>query len=171
MFAARGVVDTSSWLPSHDAGRPFPVTKTRHSGRRSQFESSTMWLDDEAIQVAQDKDKNKRRTMTPQSQSCPRTLHPSLTPSSGPNIIPRPEMALTTDPIAFVLAFKWLLVGGLLATYAARSYGQYRRLSAFKGPWLAAWSDMWFAKCAFGIGPENHALLTDVCNKYGQFLL
>ncbi|KAL5327503.1 hypothetical protein ACEPPN_005201 [Leptodophora sp. 'Broadleaf-Isolate-01'] len=76
-------------------------------------------------------------------------------------------MTATSEAFNFILACKWIIAGGALATYVAISYLQYQRLRAFKGPWLAAWTDLWFAKCTFGIGPENHLLLSNVCQDYG----
>ncbi|KAI9051984.1 hypothetical protein LZ554_004238 [Drepanopeziza brunnea f. sp. 'monogermtubi'] len=76
-------------------------------------------------------------------------------------------MTLTVAFITFVSSFRWYIIGSVLTAYVASSYRQYRRLSAFKGPRLAAWTDLWFAKSAFGIGPPSHELLADICWKYG----
>ncbi|PVH84007.1 cytochrome P450 [Cadophora sp. DSE1049] len=76
-------------------------------------------------------------------------------------------MTVVSEAWSLVLAFKWFIAGVMFTTYAASSYLQYRRLGAFKGPWLAAWTDLWFAKCTVGIGPENHLLLSNICEEYG----
>jgi hypothetical protein len=74
-------------------------------------------------------------------------------------------MTIIGTAIDLVTEYQWHLVAAILTGYFAKSYVEYRRLKAFNGPWLAGWTDLWFAKAAFGI--NQCGVLAEVCEKYG----
>lgn len=77
------------------------------------------------------------------------------------------SMTLISTAIDFAMEFQWHILVVLITAYFTKSYIQYRRLSAFNGPWLAGWTDLWFAKAAFGT--NQCAVLAEVCEKYGTY--
>jgi hypothetical protein len=75
-------------------------------------------------------------------------------------------MTIISIAIALAVEYRWHLLLAFTALYFARSYAEYSRLNAFKGPWLAGWTDLWFAKVAFSI--NQCEVLAEVCEKYGM---
>lgn len=68
--------------------------------------------------------------------------------------------------LEFVLGNKYYLVVGSVALYVIkRYYDDFRRLRAFKGPWAANFTELWWAQAAFGT--EQHLVLANTCEKYG----
>ncbi len=74
-------------------------------------------------------------------------------------------MTIISATIHLATEFRWYLAVGLLTAYAAKLYSEYHRLRAFKGPPVAAWTDLWFAKAVFGI--NQCGVLAEVCETYG----
>ena len=74
-------------------------------------------------------------------------------------------MTIVNALVDIVMDFRWYLVVALVTAYIAKLYSEYHQLRAFKGPWLARWTDLWFAKAVFGI--NQCGVLADVCEKYG----
>jgi hypothetical protein len=74
-------------------------------------------------------------------------------------------MTITSNVIDFAAEYRWHLLAAFVAVYFARSYAEYSRLKAFKGPWLAGRNDLWFAKAAFSI--NQCGVLAEVCETYG----
>ncbi|KAL2060597.1 hypothetical protein VTL71DRAFT_9238 [Oculimacula yallundae] len=77
-------------------------------------------------------------------------------------------MSAISEVTHIILSNRWIIVVFTCAAYAASSYIQYRRLKSFKGPWLAAWTDLWLAKSLFGMGPDHYLMLSNVCQDYGS---
>lgn len=75
-------------------------------------------------------------------------------------------MTLLGAIIGFALQNKYYLFAASAALYTAKLYIDSRRLKAFKGPWAAQFTDLWFAKAAFG--DHQHAVLAEVCDRYGD---
>lgn len=59
-------------------------------------------------------------------------------------------MTLFGAAIDFALHNKYYLLAASAVLYLAKLYSDARRLEAFKGPWAAKFTDLWFAKAAFG---------------------
>jgi hypothetical protein len=78
------------------------------------------------------------------------------------------KMTIVSSAIDIVMAFQWHIAVAIVSACFVKSYVEYRRLKAFKGPWLATWTDLWFAKAAFGI--DQCGVLAEVCEKYGTIL-
>jgi hypothetical protein len=74
-------------------------------------------------------------------------------------------MTIVSTAIDSVAGFRWYLIVSLIAAYIVKLYSDYHRLRAFKGPFLARWTDLWFAKAVFGI--NQCGVLAEVCSKYG----
>lgn len=68
----------------------------------------------------------------------------------------------------FVAQNKFYLLAASALIYIAKLYTDSRRLSAFNGPFVARFTDLWFAKAAFGV--SQHAVLAAACEKYGTIL-
>lgn len=68
--------------------------------------------------------------------------------------------------IEFALQNKYYLLAASAILYIAKLYNDSRRLKAFEGPWLTQFTDLWFAKAAFG--DHQHVVLAEVCKKYGD---
>jgi hypothetical protein len=75
-------------------------------------------------------------------------------------------MTIVSTAIDLATEFRWYLVAALVAAYIAKLYSEYHRLRAFKGPFLARWTDLWFAKAVFGT--NQCGVLAEVCAKYGM---
>jgi len=68
------------------------------------------------------------------------------------------------------MAFILLLTAPLLLFciyFAASSVRSYRRLRHFKGPRLAAWTDLWHVKLA--TSGKAHILFGDLVDQYGEY--
>jgi len=76
------------------------------------------------------------------------------------------EMTIISSAIDLAVEFRWYLIAALAAAYIAKSYSEYRRLRAFRGPILAQWTDLWLAKHAFGT--DQCRALAEVCEDYGM---
>lgn len=88
--------------------------------------------------------------------------HPALSSQAGTTA----KMILTTDIVGFLSSFYWYIIGALSIACASSYYRQYRRLSAFKGPWLAAWTDL--VTVNVSIHPRDSSITISFVSKRGS---
>lgn len=68
------------------------------------------------------------------------------------------------------MALIWLLPAVFLVVYSIlRSLQSYSRLSQFKGPKIAAWTDFWYLRLT--TSGKAHSLLGDLIDEYGKTIL
>ena len=77
-------------------------------------------------------------------------------------------MTILSVVLDFVFQSKFYILVACALAYVARLYNGSRRLSTFKGPIIARFTDLWFAKAA--LGDSQHAVSAGVCEKYGTVL-
>jgi hypothetical protein len=77
-------------------------------------------------------------------------------------------MTILSIAFDFVAQNKFYLLAASALIYIGKLYSDSRRLNTFKGPFAARFTDLWFAKAAFGV--SQHAVLAAVCEKYGTIL-
>ncbi|KUJ22530.1 pisatin demethylase [Mollisia scopiformis] len=75
-------------------------------------------------------------------------------------------MSVFSAVFQFCVQNTYCLLAASAALYGALLHSNYRRLKAFRGPWAAKFTDLWLAKAA--LGDSQHAVLADVCEKYGS---
>jgi len=74
-------------------------------------------------------------------------------------------MTMIGTAIDLVIEYRWHLIVSFLLAYIVKLYSDDHKLRAFKGPWLARWTDLWFAKAVLGI--NQCGVLAETCEKYG----
>lgn len=79
-------------------------------------------------------------------------------------------MSLLDKVIELVLDNKYYIIIGSVVLYVIKGYyDSFYRLRAFKGPWAANFTELWYARATFG--SEQHLVLANTCEKYGKSTL
>jgi len=74
-------------------------------------------------------------------------------------------MASTAWILELLYSSRYLIASSFVFYFFAQQYLSYQRLSHIKGPWLAAWSNLWLAGAIWR--QRSHLEVYEVSKKYG----
>jgi hypothetical protein len=74
-------------------------------------------------------------------------------------------MASTAWLLELLYGARYLIAPSFVFYLLAKHYLSYRRLSHIKGPWLAAWSNLWLVGAIWR--QRSHLEVYEVSKKYG----